>query len=129
MRKKTEKISGKSGQPYSDPYLNLINAMFEKRIDDLVYECRNGYYRTSYQDDAYKFFFCRDSWQYKDFLAWCDLTGFNHYFWQKKAVMAIAKKAVKTPNFIKVVTKRISNKAFILQIKMLTALLKKRKTL
>lgn len=129
MRKKAEKKSQKSGLPYTDPYLNLVFGIFEKAIDDLTFECRNSYYTTVYQDNAYNFFFNQKTWQYKDFLAWCDLTEFSPYFWQKKAVMAVAKKLYRSPDFISSVEKRIQNKAFIAQIIMMSEILKRRKSI
>lgn len=91
------------------PYLNLIRAMFERLQNDLTVELiidvapqrrsKGAKYMQHARAKAYKFFFDETSGLYQDFLAWCNLTGFNPYFWRKKAVAAVALKIIQSPKF------------------------------
>ena len=69
------------------PYLNLIRAMFERLQNDLTVELiidvapqrrsKGAKYMQHARAKAYKFFFDETSGLHQDFLAWCNLTGFN----------------------------------------------------
>ena len=101
---------------YTCPYLNLVHAIFERLIDDLTLDIvmdvfpwektKNDIYYKYCRLGAYHFFFDKKSKNYRDFMRWCDLTGFDYRFWQRKALIAVALKVLQTPHFYSAVLKR-----------------------
>ena len=53
---------------------------------------------------------------YKDFLYWCGLTGFNHYFWHRKAIASVALKIINTPKFRERVAVKLCNEQTMAEI-------------
>ncbi len=109
------------------PYLNLIRAMFERLMNDLTIEFiqdvtpvkrmkKKAKYLQLARAKAYKFFFDKNSDLYKDFLYWCGLTGFNHYFWHRKAIASVALKIINTPKFRERVAVKLCNEQTMAEI-------------
>ena len=101
---------------YSCPYLNLVHAILERVIDDLTLDVvmdvfpwkkiKGDVYLKYSRLAAYRFFFDQGSSAYRDFRRWCDLTGFDYRFWQRKALIAVAVKVLRTPHFYSAVLKK-----------------------
>ena len=120
---------------YNCPYLNLVNAILKRELDDLTLDLitdtqpwrkkkKNSYLKLA-RARAYLFFFDKQSSLYKDFLFWCDLCGFNPFAWQKKALLHLAQKVLDSPDYYMNVIEKIAPKYVQRQVrKFISELLK-----
>lgn len=137
-KKKEPDDDGKSYMIYTCPYLNLVYAIFDRQIEDLTLEVindifpwkktKNDIYLKYSRRLAFQFFFEEKSRSYKDFMSWCDLTGFDYRYWQRRALIALALKCLQSPRFYSLVLERNLKPHTLLRVDAMIARLSRLKT-